>query len=474
MEEELTPDLCVIGAGSGGLSVAAAAAQLGVSVVLVEKGLMGGDCLNYGCVPSKALLAAAKRADAVRTASTFGIDVLEAQIDHRAVHDHVHRAIANIAPNDSLERFTGLGVRVIKAQASFLDKDTLEAGPVLVKARRFVIATGGTPNVPAIPGLDEVPYLTNETIFDLGERVQHLIVLGGGPIGLELGQAYNMLGAEVSIFDTGDFITKEDPEAAQVVLKRLEESGVAMYPHTRVERVEPSVQGLTVHFQQGNENVIVKGSHLLVAIGRRPNLKALSLDRAGVTHTDRGIKVNEQLKTSNRKIYAIGDAVGGQQFTHLANYHASIVIKNALFRLKPDVSAMHIPRVMYTDPELAQVGLTEQEAHEKSRRIRIYRWPFADNDRAQCERQTEGFIKVITKKDGTVLGATIVGPEAGELLQLWIVAIAKEMRIGDLTSLVLPYPTFSEISKRVAFSFYRPMLHKRWLCWIIGLLRKLG
>jgi pyruvate/2-oxoglutarate dehydrogenase complex dihydrolipoamide dehydrogenase (E3) component len=211
-----------------------------------------------------------------------------------------------------------------------------------------------------------------------------------------------------------------------------------------------------------------------VAIGRRPNLKALSLDRAGVTHTDRGIKVNEQLKTSNRKIYAIGDAVGGQQFTHLANYHASIVIKNALFRLKPDVSAMHIPRVMYTDPELAQVGLTEQEAHEKSRRIRIYRWPFVDNDRAQCERQTEGFIKVITKKDGTVLGATIVGPEAGELLQLWIVAIAKEMRIGDLTSLVLPYPTFSEISKRVAFSFYRPMLHKRWLCWIIGLLRKLG
>lgn len=343
MEEELTPDLCVIGAGSGGLSVAAAAAQLGVSVVLVEKGLMGGDCLNYGCVPSKALLAAAKRADAVRTASNFGIDVLEAQIDHRAVHDHVHRAIANIAPNDSLERFTGLGVRVIRAQASFLDKETLEAGSVLVRARRFVIATGGKPNVPAIPGLDEVPYLTNETIFDLGERVQHLIVLGGGPIGLELGQAYNMLGADVSIFDTGEFLTKEDPEAARVVLKRLHESGVAMYPNTRVERVEPSVQGLAVHFSQGTDNVIVKGSHILVATGRRPNLKALSLDRAGVTHTDRGIKVNEQLKTSNRKIYAIGDAIGGQQFTHLANYHASIVIKNALFRLKPDAARCPFP-----------------------------------------------------------------------------------------------------------------------------------
>jgi pyruvate/2-oxoglutarate dehydrogenase complex dihydrolipoamide dehydrogenase (E3) component len=474
MEEELTPDLCVIGAGSGGLSVAAAAAQLGVDVVLVEKGLMGGDCLNYGCVPSKALLAAAKRADAVRTASTFGIDVLEAQIDHRAVHDHVHRAIANIAPNDSLERFTGLGVRVIRAQASFLDKETLEAGSVLVRARRFVIATGGKPFVPPISGLEDVPFLTNETIFDLGERVQHLIVLGGGPIGLELGQAYNMLGADVSIFDTGEFLAKEDPEAARVVLKHLHESGVAMYPNTRVERVEPSVQGLAVHFSQGTENVIVKGSHILVATGRRPNLKALSLDRAGVTHSDRGIKVNEQLKTSNRKIYAIGDAIGGQQFTHLANYHASIVIKNALFRLKPDVSAMNIPRVMYTDPELAQVGLTEKEAREKSRRIRIYRWPFADNDRAQCERRTEGFIKVVTKKDGTVLGVTLVGPEAGELLQVWIVAIAKEMRIGDLTSLVLPYPTFSEISKRVAFAYYRPFLNNGWVRWIIGLLRKLG
>ncbi len=474
MEEELTPDLCVIGGGSGGLSVAAAAAQMGVPVVLIEKGLMGGDCLNYGCVPSKALLAAGKRADAVRTASTFGIDVLEAQIDHRAVHDHVHRVIANIAPNDSVERFTGLGVRIIQAQASFLDKDTVEAGRVLVRARRFVIATGSTPTVPAIPGLDEVPYLTNETIFDIGERIQHLIVLGGGPIGLELGQAHRMLGSQVTIFDTGEFLSREDPEAAKVLLKRLKDTDVTMYPNTRIERVEPSVQGLAVHFHQGGDSVIVKGSHVLVATGRRPNLKSLSLDRAGITHTDRGIKVNDQLRTSNRKVYAVGDAIGGAQFTHLASYHASIVIKNALFRLKPDVNAIHIPRVMYTDPELAQIGLTEIEAREKHRHIRIYRWPFADNDRAQAERRTEGFIKAITKKDGTILGVTIVGAEAGELLQLWIVAMAKDMHIGDLTSLVLPYPTLSEISKRVAFTYYQPLLSKGWLRWLIGLLRKLG
>jgi pyruvate/2-oxoglutarate dehydrogenase complex dihydrolipoamide dehydrogenase (E3) component len=474
MEEVLKPDLCVIGAGSGGLSVAAAAAQFGVPVVLIEKGRMGGDCLNYGCVPSKALLAAGKRAEAVRTASTFGIDVIEAQIDHRGVHDHVHGVIAAIAPNDSIERFTGLGVRVIQASASFLDKFTVEAGRVLVRARRFVIATGSMPVVPPIPGLDEVAYFTNETIFDVSERIQHLIVLGGGPIGLELGQAHRMLGSHVTIFDTADFLAREDPEAAAVVLKRLEDTQVMMYPKTRVERVERSVQGVAVHFHHGGENVIIKGTHLLVATGRKPNLKSLSLERAEVAYDENGIKVNEQLRTTNRRIYAVGDVIGGQQFTHLANYHAGIVIRNALFRLKPDVSAATIPRVIYTEPELAQIGLTEAEAHKRYRRIRIYRWPYADNDRAQCERETEGFIKVITKRDGTILGCTIVGAQAGELVQMWVVAMAKDIKIGDLISLVLPYPTLSELSKRVAYAYYQPTLTRGWLRSIIGLLRKFG
>src|SRR5689334_4871820 len=358
MEEVLKPDLCVIGAGSGGLSVAAAAAQFGVPVVLIEKGRMGGDCLNYGCVPSKALLAAGKRAEAVRTASNFGIDVIEAQIDHRGVHDHVHGVIAAIAPNDSIERMTGLGVRVIQASASFLDKFTLEAGLFLVRARRFVTATGSMPSIPPIPGLDEVPYFTNETIFDVSERIQHLIVLGGGPIGLELGQAHRMLGSHVTIFDTASILANEDPEAARVLMKKLEDTQVVLYPNTRVERVERSVQGVGVHFHKDGETTIIKGTHLLVATGRKPNFKSLSLNRAGVDFTDDGIKVNEQLKTSNRRIYAIGDVIGGPKFTHLANYHAGIVIRNALFRLRPDVSAVAIPRVIYTDPELAQIGLT--------------------------------------------------------------------------------------------------------------------
>jgi pyruvate/2-oxoglutarate dehydrogenase complex dihydrolipoamide dehydrogenase (E3) component len=474
MEEVLTPDLCVIGAGSGGLSVAAAAAQFGVPVVLIEKGRMGGDCLNYGCVPSKALLAAGKRADAVRTASNFGIDVIEAQIDHRGVHDHVHGVIAAIAPNDSIERMTGLGVRVIQASASFLDKFTVEAGRVLVRARRFVIATGSMPTIPPIAGLDEVPYFTNETIFDVSERIQHLIVLGGGPVGLELAQAHRMLGSHVTVFDMANFLAHEDPEAVAVLLKRFADTQVVLHPNTRVERVERSVQGVGVHFMENGEPVILKGTHLLVATGRKPNVKSLSLERAGVTYTEDGIKVNDHLKTTNRRIYAIGDVVGGQQFTHLANYHAGIVIRNALFRLKPDASTANIPRVVYTDPDLAQIGMTEAEARKRYRRIRIYRWPYADNDRAQCERETEGFIKVVTRPDGTILGCTIVGAEAGELIQLWVIAMAKDIKLGDITSFVLPYPTLSELSKRVAYTYYLPTLTRGWLRSIIGLLRRFG
>jgi pyruvate/2-oxoglutarate dehydrogenase complex dihydrolipoamide dehydrogenase (E3) component len=476
MEEVLQPDLCVIGAGSGGLAVAAAAAQLGVPVVLIEKGRMGGNCLNYGDVPSKALLAAGKRAEAVRTASSFGIDVIEAQIDHRGVHDHVHGAIAAIAPNDSIERFTGLGVRVIQANAGFLDKFTVEAGRVLVRARRFVIATGSSPVIPPIPGLDEVPYFTNETIFDVSERIQHLIVLGGGRAGFELAQAHRMLGSHVTLFDTGDFLKYEDPEAVRVVVKRFEETEVMLYPNTRVERIERSVQGVAAHFTKDGETAVVKATHLLVAAGRKPNLKSLSLERAGVEETEDGIKVNAQMRTTNRRVYAIGDVVGGDKHTHLATYQAGIVIKNALFRLKPDGKAAAIPRVLFTDPELAQVGLTEAEARKRYRRraIRIYRWPYADNDRARCDRETDGFIKVIAKRDGTVIGCTIVGAKAGELIQMWVVAIAKEIKIGDLTTLVLPYPTLSEISKRVAFASYASAMVRGWHRSIIGFLRKFG
>ncbi len=276
------------------------------------------------------------------------------------------------------------------------------------------------------------------------------------------------------MIDTASFLGHEDAEATQVLLKRLEGAQVMLRPGTRVERVERSVQGVAVHIGKQGETEIIKGTHLLVATGRRPNVKSLHLERAGVAYDENGIKVNQHLKTTNRRIYAIGDVIGGAQFTHLANYHAGIVIRNALFRLRPKVSAAAIPRVIYTEPELAQVGLTEAEARKRRRSIRILRWPFADNDRAQAERATDGFIKAITKKNGEILGCTIVGAAAGELIQLWVVAIDKGMKVGDLTSFVLPYPTLSEISKRVAFTYYQPTLTKRWLRSMISLLRRFG
>jgi pyruvate/2-oxoglutarate dehydrogenase complex dihydrolipoamide dehydrogenase (E3) component len=326
--------------------------------------------------------------------------------------------------------------------------------------------------IPPIPGLDTVMYFTNETIFDVSERIQHLIVLGGGPIGMETAQAHRMLGAHVTMIDAAEFLGNEDPEASRVVIDRLAESGVLMHAGTRVERVERAVQGVGVHLGKQGETEIIKGSHLLVATGRKPNVKGLSLERAGIVYDARGIKVNDHLKTTNARVYAIGDVAGGQQFTHLANYHAGIVIRNALFRLRPSAAA--IPRVIYTDPELAQVGRTEAEARKRYRRIRILRWPYADNDRAQAEHATHGFIKVIVRPNGQILGCTIVGAEAGELIQLWVMAMARDMRIGDLTGLVLPYPTLSELSKRVAYTFYQPSLTKRWIRSVIDLLRRFG
>jgi pyruvate/2-oxoglutarate dehydrogenase complex dihydrolipoamide dehydrogenase (E3) component len=320
-----------------------------------------------------------------------------------------------------------------------------------------------------------VPYLTNETIFDISERIEHLIVLGGGPSGMEIAQAHRMLGAHVTIIDAATFLAHEDPEATRVLIDCLTESDVILHQGTRVERVERAVQGLAVHIGKQGETDVIKGSHLLVATGRKPNVKGLSLERAGIVYDDRGIKVNDRLKTTNRSVYAIGDVTGGAQFTHLANYHAGIVIRNALFRLRVRASATAaIPRVTYTDPELAQIGLTEAEARNKYRRIRILRWPYADNDRAQAERATHGFIKVITRPNGQILGCTIIGAEAGELLQLWVMALARDLRIGDLTDLVLPYPTLSELSKRVAYTFYQPSLTKRWLRRLIDLLRRFG
>ena len=443
-------DIAVIGAGSGGLSVAAAAAQFGQRVVLFEKGKMGGDCLNYGCVPSKALLAAAKHAQAMRGAARFGISPVEPQVDFAGVMAHVKGAIATIAPHDSEERFTKLGVRVVRAAARFLDPATLEAAGERFTARHFVIATGSRAVVPPIPGLEGIPFLTNETLFENTVLPSHLLVVGAGPVGLEMAQAHRRLGARVTVIEAGTPLAHDDPELSAVVLATLANEGVDILSGAAVTRAFATADGVGLELDGGRT---VSGSNLLLAAGRRPNIEGLGLEEAGVAFTKKGITVDRGLRTSNRRAYAIGDVAGGR-FTHEAGYQAGIVIRNALFGLPAKADAP-IPHVTYTDPELAQAGLTEAEARARhGSAVTVLRWPFAENDRAVAEGRTDGFVKIVTGRRGLILGAGIAGRQAGELIQPWILAMAQGRKISVMTGPVLPYPTRGEAGRRAAIQYF--------------------
>ncbi|HEU0058993.1 MAG TPA: FAD-dependent oxidoreductase [Hyphomicrobiaceae bacterium] len=471
---ELNPDLCVIGGGAGGLSVAAAAAQLGVSVVLIEKHKMGGDCLNYGCVPSKALLAAAGRAHAMRTAAPFGIAPARPAIDHAAVNDHVRAVIAAIAPNDSVERFTGLNVKVVSAPARFIDRKRVLAGEWRIKARRFVIATGSSPEIPGIPGLAEVAYFTNETIFANRAKLEHLIVVGAGPIGLELAQAHLRLGSHVTVLEALKALGNEDPELSQLVLERLQGEGMDIREGVGIERIAGANGAIEVAITEAGVSGIVRGTHLLLATGRSPNVSGLNLEAARVKYDRAGIKVNGALKTSNRRVYAIGDVTGGPQFTHIANYHADIVVRRALFRLPAKVDGNILPSTIFTDPELAHVGVSEEAARRRYGRIRVLRWPFHENDKAQTERATDGFVKVITDAKGRIVGAGVVGRLAGEVIQMWCLAVSQGLGINAMTRWISPYPALCEVNKRVAYGYYASAAASPFVRKLIGWLARLG
>jgi pyruvate/2-oxoglutarate dehydrogenase complex dihydrolipoamide dehydrogenase (E3) component len=475
MVETLKPDICVIGGGSAGLSVAAAAAAFGVPVVLIEANKMGGDCLNAGCVPSKALLAAAKRAALIQTSGAFGVTAQGTAIDFAKVHDHVHRVIAKIAPVDSAERFVGLGVRVIKGHARFKDRRTVTVGDIEIRARRFVIATGSKPALPPIPGLDQGPYLANETIFNLTALPKHLIVIGAGPIGIELAQAFRRFGSDVTVCEAAAPLAKDDPECAAIVLDQLEREGVVIRCGVKVTRVDYAAGSVKVTLEVGGGEETIEGTHLLVAAGRQPTTSGLDLEAASIAYDSSGIAVNKKLKTSNKRVYAIGDVAAGQlKFTHAGNYHAGLVIRNALFRLPVSVNNDVIPWVTYTEPELAQTGLGEAEARKRGIKIRILRWPYHDNDRAQAECETHGHIKVITKMNGKIIGATIVGGQAGELISIWTLAIAQGLNIRAFAGIVVSYPTLAEIGKRAAIDYFTPGLTSPWLRRIIAWLRIFG
>jgi len=455
MNQPLAPDLCVVGAGSAGLAVAAGAAQMGAEIVLVERGAMGGDCLNYGCVPSKSLLAASRLADIWRRGVALGIAYAAPQIDFAAVADSVQRVIASIAPNDSVERFERLGVKVLRAEARFTGPRTMRAGDYEIRPRRFVIATGSQPVIPPIPGLDRVSYLTNETVFANRQLPEHLIVIGGGPIGVEMAQAHRRLGAQVTVLDAGPLLPRDDPELADCLAERLRGEGIATLSRVEIIGVERDGNSVLLRLAGGDR---IAGSHVLVAAGRRPNVAALDLSAAGIAATAKGITVDGRLRTTNRRAFAIGDVAGGPQFTHIALYHAGIVIRNALFRLPSRVDYRALPWVTYTDPELAQVGLTEAAARVARGAPRVLRWRFTENDRAQTEHDTAGLVKIVAGGNGRILGASILGAGAGDLILPWALAIAQRLKIGALANLIVPYPTRGEAGKRAAGSFYTPTL----------------
>ena len=453
--ERIKTDILVIGAGSGGLSVAAGASQMGAKVVLLEGHKMGGDCLNYGCVPSKALIASGKLAHAQGHSAVYGVADAAPQVDYGAAKDHVQDVIAQIEPVDSQERFEGFGVHVIREFGHFISPTEVQAGDHVITARRVVIATGSGPLVPPIDGLEGVPYLTNETLWELRERPEHLLIIGGGPIGMEMAQAHRRLGSKVTVIEGAKALGKDDPEMAAVVLDTLREEGIDIVEDAPAERIEGGDGTVTVHTKDGASHT---GSHLLVAVGRKSNHDRLNLDAAGIETTRSGVKVDASMRTTNRKVYAIGDAAGGLQFTHVAGYHAGVIIRSMLFGLPSKAKTSHIPWVTFTDPELAQVGLTEAQAREThGDKLEVVRFHYNHNDRAIAERKTRGLIKVMVVK-GRPVGASIAGYQAGELINLWALVLANNLKMSKVAGMVAPYPTIGEVNKRAAGAYFGPKL----------------
>ncbi len=448
-------DLCIIGGGSGGLSVAAGAVQMGAKVVLLEGHKMGGDCLNYGCVPSKALIASAKQAHAMTHGAKYGVADETPTVDYAAAKDHVADVIATIAPVDSVERFEGLGVQVIEEFGTFISPTEVQAGDTIIEARRFVVSTGSGPFVPPIDGLDTVKHYTNEDIFDLRARPDHLIIIGGGPIGMEMAQAHVRLGSKVTVIEGAKAFGNDDPELAAIVLDNLKSEGIEVIEGAQANRISGRGDTITVHTPAGD----FEGSHLLMAVGRKVNIDKLDLEKAGVEFDRRGLKVGDDLRSvSNKKVYAAGDVAGGLQFTHVAGYHAGVLIRSLLFGLPSKQKTTHIPWATYTDPELSQVGLTEAQARDKhGDKLEVVRFDFHHNDRLIAERKNKGLIKVMVVK-GRPVGASIVGPMAGELIGMWAMAIANNMKMSAIANTVLPYPTVMEVNKRAAGAYFSPRL----------------
>lgn len=469
----LEPDFCVIGAGSGGLSFAAGAVQMGAEVVLLEGKKMGGDCLNYGCVPSKSLISIAKNIHNAKNINNFGYSTDNiGKLDYKKVHKNIHSVIDSIAPHDSIERFTKLGVKVISEEGFFLDSDTVESSSYIIKSKCFIVATGSYPFIPEISGLDSVDYYTNENIFNLKTLPEHLIVIGGGPIGMEMAQSFNRFGSKVTVLESAIALPKDDRDITDILKGIIKKEGVSINEKVKIIDIRNKDKELEINCRVNNRKKTITASHILVATGRRPNIEKLNLDKAKVKFSPRGIEVDAYLRTTNKKIYAIGDCIGGYQFTHVAGYHASLAIKNSIFRLRSKVFVQAIAWVTYTDPELAHVGYLESQLQDKYIKYKAINIDFDQNDRAQTEQKTKGKIKLLVSPRGNILGVTILGNSAGELIYPWVIAIQNKLKISAIANSIAPYPTLNDISKRAASSYYSDKIFSPFMKKIVKFIMK--
>ncbi len=467
-------DIVVIGGGAGGLVVAAGGSALGAKVAVVEKHRLGGDCLWYGCVPSKSLLKSARIAWQMQHADRWAVPPASPQVDLARVMERVRGVIAGIEPNDSPERFRSLGVDVIFGDGTFVSPEAFVVNGRTLTARTFVIATGSRPGVPPIPGIEGTPYLTNETLFDIREPMPSLLVVGGGPIGCELAQALARLGTKVTMVDlAARILPREDADLAAVVDHQLQADGIARHFETTITGISGTKGAITTRLtaKDGTGHTVAT-THLLLAAGRRANSEGLGLNAAGVRMDGARIIVDEHLRTTNPHIYVLGDVAGGFQFTHVAEHHAGIVLRHALFKLWWAKPSSLVPWCTFTDPELARAGLSETEAQQRNIPHRVYRFPFDDIDRARAESETEGFAKIVTDPKGKLLGAAIVGSHAGELIAEYGLALSRGLRAKDISAVIHTYPTWAMINRRVADQRMKEGLtptSKWWIKRIFGL-----
>ncbi|WP_163336086.1 mercuric reductase [Desulfopila sp. IMCC35008] len=454
-------NLVVIGAGAGGLVSAAGAAGVGARTALVESHLLGGDCLNVGCVPSKALLKSAKAASAVRKAAQYGVQITgDVSVDFGFVMERMRRLRAQISPVDSAHRFSGeLGVDVFIGRARFSGRNSVEVNGKTLNFKKAVVATGGTAAVPNIPGLLDVPYLTNDSVFNLTELPERLGVIGAGPIGMELAQAFRQFGSEVTVFTIDEkILPREDPDAAGIIHDSLQKDGVRFVFNTVFDRIEESTEGGLLIILDGDSRY--EFDALLVAAGRKPSVVGLGLEQAGVEFDERrGVLVNEKLQSSNPDVYAVGDVASKYQFTHMADFMARMVIKNALFFGRDKVTDLLVPWCTYTDPEIAHVGYYENELKDKKIAFSTFTREFSDVDRTIVDGEGKGFVKIhVARGKGTILGATIVGSHAGDMISEISVAMRGKMGLGQLASVIHPYPTAAEAIRQCGDAYNREKL----------------